>query len=248
MGSEMEERERWRRERRHEEETTRGWTVVHSLDRILVTFETSHDPMAPYLPSPWPLGTSLPAFAQGVPSPYNQGPLAFKSQYVLSPEPERLSPHAPTHPNTPPPPAVPSSCSSALVLGVNAASTASVPHTAASGRTRKRARSAERHGPWCCLLVRVLHALTDRGASSWRQWRNVARSDAAKCAEQTPTLLRVILCAYFRPNSLERAGTGAAKSLAGCLTMSPTDSRTMPLTSSRVMPSERTVELSAASF
>ena len=137
MGSEMEERERWRRERRHEEETTQqGWTVVHSLRYIFVIFETIHDPMAPYLPSPWPLGTSLSAFAH-VPSPDSQGPLASNLQYVLSPELERLCPHAPTHPNTPPPPAVPSPCSSALVLGVNAASTASVPHTAASDTAQK---------------------------------------------------------------------------------------------------------------
>ena len=74
------ERERWRRERRHEEETTRGWTVVHSLRFILVIFETIHDPMAPYLPSPWPLGTWLSAFAQVVPSPDSQGPLAFHEQ------------------------------------------------------------------------------------------------------------------------------------------------------------------------
>ena len=60
----------------HEEETTQqGWTVVHSLSSILVIFETIHDPMAPYLPSPWPLGTSLSAFAQVVPSPDFQGPL-----------------------------------------------------------------------------------------------------------------------------------------------------------------------------
>ena len=77
------ERERWRRERRHEEETTRGWTVVHSLRYILVIFETIHDPMAPYLPSPWPLGTSLPAFAQGgSPVPPSQGPSAMEEQYV----------------------------------------------------------------------------------------------------------------------------------------------------------------------
>ena len=132
------ERERWRRERRHEEETTQqGWTVVHSLRFILVIFETIHDPMAPYLPAPWPLGTSLPAFAQ-VPSPDCQGPLALTKQYVLSPDLERPRPHAPTHPNTPPPPAVPSPCSSALVLGVNAASTASVPHTAASDTAQIR--------------------------------------------------------------------------------------------------------------
>ena len=138
------ERERWRRERRHEEETTRGRTVfVHSLYCIAVIFETIHDPMAPYLPSPWPLGTSLPAFVQGLPSPDFQGPLASDPHNVLPPKPKRLCPHAPTHPNTPPPPAVPSPCSSALVLGVNAASTASVPHTAACGRTRKRARSAK---------------------------------------------------------------------------------------------------------
>ena len=80
-GSEaMEERERWRRERRHEEETTRGWTVVHSLDRILVIFETIHDPMAPYLPLPWPLGAWLSAFAQVVPSPDLQGLLVFHEQ------------------------------------------------------------------------------------------------------------------------------------------------------------------------
>ena len=116
------ERERWRRERRHEEETTQqGWTVVHSLDRILVTFETIHDPMAPYLPSPWPLGTSLSAFAQVVPSPVFQG-----MTHPLKPRPAVLDPS-----------------SSALFLGVNAASTASVPHTAASGRTRERARSAK---------------------------------------------------------------------------------------------------------
>ena len=37
------ERERWRPERRHEEETTQqGWTVVHSLSYILVTLPTSH--------------------------------------------------------------------------------------------------------------------------------------------------------------------------------------------------------------
>ena len=75
------ERERWRRERRHEEETTQqGWTVVHSLYRILVTFPTFHDAIASYLPSPWPLGTSLSAFAQVVPSPDLQGPLAFHEQ------------------------------------------------------------------------------------------------------------------------------------------------------------------------
>ena len=140
------ERERWRRERRHEEETTRGWTVVHSLLVILVTFPTSHDPMAPYLPSPWPLGTSLPAFAQVVPSPDSQGPLALLEQYVLSPEPERLCPHAPTHPNTPPPPAVPSPCSSALVLGVN---TDSVWHNLTNSAMATRSPlDDERHGPW----------------------------------------------------------------------------------------------------
>ena len=70
-------REIWRRKRRHEEETTQqGWTVVHSLAVISVTFETIHDPMAPYLPSPWPLGTSLSAFAQVVPLPDVQGALA----------------------------------------------------------------------------------------------------------------------------------------------------------------------------
>ena len=246
MGSEMEERERWRRERRHEEETTQqGWTVVHSLCRISVTLPTFHDPMAPYLPSPWPLGTSLSAFAH-VPSPDSQGPSASQWQNVLSPEPERLCPHAPTHPNTPPPPAVPSPCSSALVLGVN---TDSVWHNLTNSAMATRSPlDAEMHGPWCCLLVRVLHVSTARGASSWRQWRNVTRSDAAECAEQAPTQLRTVLCAYFRLNSLERAGTCAAKSLAGCWTMSPTDSRTMSSTSSRVMPSERTVELSAASF
>ena len=41
------ERERWRRERRQEEETTRGWTVVHSLLYILVTFPTSHAERSP---------------------------------------------------------------------------------------------------------------------------------------------------------------------------------------------------------
>ena len=45
----MEERERWRRERRHEEETTRGWTVVHSLRYILLvqTLPTSHAERSP---------------------------------------------------------------------------------------------------------------------------------------------------------------------------------------------------------
>ena len=44
----MEERERWRRERRHEEETTQqGWTVVHSLRRISVTLPTSHAERSP---------------------------------------------------------------------------------------------------------------------------------------------------------------------------------------------------------
>ena len=48
VGSEMEERERWRRERRHEEETTQqGWTVAHSLNAILVTFPTSHAERSP---------------------------------------------------------------------------------------------------------------------------------------------------------------------------------------------------------
>ena len=122
--------------------TTHGWTVVHSLYRISVTFPTFHDPMAPYLPSPWPLGTSLSAFAQVVPSPDSQGPLALEEQYVSTELPESPCPHAPTHPNTPPPLAVPSPCSSALVLGVNAASTASVCHITVSGRTWKRARSA----------------------------------------------------------------------------------------------------------
>ena len=42
------ERERWRRERRHEEETTQqGWTVVHSLRYILVIFETFHAERSP---------------------------------------------------------------------------------------------------------------------------------------------------------------------------------------------------------
>ena len=42
------ERERWRRERRHEEETTQqGWTVVHSLNRISVTLPTSHAERSP---------------------------------------------------------------------------------------------------------------------------------------------------------------------------------------------------------
>ena len=40
-------RERWRRERRHEEETTRGWTVVHSLSYILVTLPTFHAERSP---------------------------------------------------------------------------------------------------------------------------------------------------------------------------------------------------------
>ena len=41
------ERERWRRERRHEEDTTRGWTVVHSLRCISVTLPTSHAERSP---------------------------------------------------------------------------------------------------------------------------------------------------------------------------------------------------------
>ena len=120
-------RERWRRERRHEEETTRGWTVVHSLDVISVIFETIHDPMAPYLPSPWPLATSLSAFAQVVPSPDFQG-----MTHPLKPRPAVLDP-----------------CSSALVPGVNAASTASVPHTAASDTAQIRVvRPRGRPGGW----------------------------------------------------------------------------------------------------
>ena len=162
MGSEMEERERWRRERRHEEEATQqGWTVVHSLEFIVVIFETIHDPMAPYVPSPWPLGTSLLAFAQ-VPSPDIQGLLAYE-QYVLSPEFERLCPHAPTHPNTPPPPVVPSPCSSALVLGVNAASTANVSHIPASDAAKKSEGSRvgsprERQDGWRWQLRSMLSA------------------------------------------------------------------------------------------
>ena len=168
VGSEMEKRER-HGDGGDMRKTTHGWTVVHSLNFILVTFPTFHDPMAPYLPSPWPLGTSLSAFAQVVPSPDAQGPSAFRKQYVSPPlDVSRLSPHAPTHPNTPPPPAVPSPCSSALVLGVNTASV--VWHNLTnSAMATTSPLDAERHGPWCCLLVRVLHASTDRGASSWRQ-------------------------------------------------------------------------------
>ena len=79
VGSEMEKRERDGGDMR---KTTHGWTVVHSLHCISVTFPTFHIPMAPYLPSPWPLGTSLSAFAQVVPSPDSQGPLALSEQYV----------------------------------------------------------------------------------------------------------------------------------------------------------------------
>ena len=42
--------QKWKRERerRHEEETTQqGWTVVHSLPPILVTFPTSHAERSP---------------------------------------------------------------------------------------------------------------------------------------------------------------------------------------------------------
>ena len=125
--------------------TTHGWTVVHSLHRISVTLPTFHDPMAPYLPSPWPLGTSLSAFAQVVPSPDSQGPLALEGQYVLSPESERLCPHAPTHPNTPLPPGEPPPCSSSLVLGVNVAS---VWHNLTiSAMVTRNPLDAERHGP-----------------------------------------------------------------------------------------------------
>jgi len=46
-----------------EEPTNTGMSVVvlHSLRLILLTLETSHDPMAPCVPSPWPLGTLMAA-------------------------------------------------------------------------------------------------------------------------------------------------------------------------------------------
>ena len=88
---------------------------------MLWTRLTSHDSMAPYFPVPWPLGTSLSAFAQ-TPLPDSHGPLAFESQYVKPKKTERLCPHAPTHPNTPFS-APPSPCSSPLLLGANSAST-----------------------------------------------------------------------------------------------------------------------------
>ena len=79
--------QKWKRERdgdgrgdmRKRQHSRDGqYQVVHSLDAISVIFETIHDPMAPYLPSPWPLGTWLSAFAQVVPSPDLQGPLAYE--------------------------------------------------------------------------------------------------------------------------------------------------------------------------
>ena len=87
---------------------------------MLWTRLTSHDSMAPYFPVPWPLGTSLSAFAQ-TPLPDSHGPLACEGQCV-PPKTERLCPHAPTHPNTPFS-APPSPCSSSLFLGANSAPT-----------------------------------------------------------------------------------------------------------------------------
>ena len=40
----MEERERWRRERRHEEETTRGWTVPGSTLTVIHTGDLPDNP------------------------------------------------------------------------------------------------------------------------------------------------------------------------------------------------------------
>ena len=81
VGSEMEKREKESDgDGGDMRKTTHGWIVVHSLVPMSVTFPTPHDPMAPYLPSPWPLGTLLSTFAQVVPSPDSQGPLAFHEQ------------------------------------------------------------------------------------------------------------------------------------------------------------------------
>ena len=47
-----------------EESTNTGMSevvVLHSRYFILWTLETSHDPMAPCVPSPWPLGTLMAA-------------------------------------------------------------------------------------------------------------------------------------------------------------------------------------------
>ena len=88
---------------------------------MLWTRLTSHDSMAPYFPVPWSLGTLLSAFTQ-TPLPEFHGLLANEEQYVSPPEPERLRPHFPTHPNTPFS-APPSPCSSSLFLGANSAPT-----------------------------------------------------------------------------------------------------------------------------
>ena len=88
---------------------------------MLWTRLTSHDSMAPYFPVPWSLGTLLSAFAQ-TPLPDSHGPSAIAEQNVPPPEPKRLRPHAPTHPNTPFS-APPSPCSSSLFLGANSAPT-----------------------------------------------------------------------------------------------------------------------------
>ena len=129
-------------EREREREERRGSSLLF----IDSTSDTSHVPMAPYLPVPCPSGTSLPAFTQ-VPSPDSQGPSASERQYEVDvPASLRTSPHFPTHPNTPSS-APPSPCSSALFLGANTASTPSVLHIEASGTAKRSLPNAPTRSP-----------------------------------------------------------------------------------------------------
>ena len=117
-----------------------------SLLLIDSTSDTSHVPMAPYLPVPCPSGTFSSAFTQ-VPSPDSQGPLASEEQDEYdAPAKSRPLPHAPTHPNTPSS-APPSPCSSVLFLGANTASTPSVLHIEASGTAKRSLPNAPTRSP-----------------------------------------------------------------------------------------------------
>ena len=64
--------------------------LLHSLRYIDVTRDTSQASMAPCVE---------PA-SQSAPVPDSQGPFFEEWQYISSPDPLKLPPHAPTHPNS----------------------------------------------------------------------------------------------------------------------------------------------------
>jgi hypothetical protein len=150
---------------------------------MLWTPLTFHDPITPYVPVPWSLGTPLLALTQ-MPVPDFQAPLARWEQYELAvPAFSRgLTPHSPTHPNTPFS-APPSPCSSALVLGVNTASTASICHSSAGsssgGTTASIVLSAKR-----CLFPRAR-------VVQQRRWRR-RRQALAPCLLIVVTVLDAV--------------------------------------------------------